>query len=90
MHQDQCFLRYNVNFLKKFCEDSSNNVDWLMKHGVLFNSSLYRKKTSYPTSEYYLYHSDNSLVPKYAEQAIPAARGHRGYIKKGLRYSRYS
>tara|TARA_Y100000588_G_C14262020_1_gene928054 strand:- start:903 stop:2579 length:1677 start_codon:yes stop_codon:yes gene_type:complete len=71
--------------LKKFCEDSSNNVDWLMKHGVLFNSSLYRKKTSYPTSEYYLYHSDNSLVPEYAARAKPAARGHRGFIKNSLR-----
>ena len=68
--------------LKKFCEDSPKNVDWLIQHGVQFNSSVYKKKTSYPTSDYYLYHSDNSLVPKYAEQAKPAARGHRGFIKK--------
>ena len=71
--------------LRKFCEDSPKNVDWLLGHGVEFNASVYKKKTSYPTSNYYLYHSDNSLVPKYAEIAKPAARGHRGYIKKGLR-----
>ena len=71
--------------LRKFCEDSKYNIDWLIEKGVQFNASVYKKKTSYPTSNYYLYHSDNSLVPKYAEQAIPAARGHRGYIKKGLR-----
>ena len=71
--------------LKKFCEDSPKNVEWLLKHGVEFNPSVYKKKTSYPTSEYYLYHSDNSLVPKYAKKAKPAARGHRGYIKKGSR-----
>ena len=71
--------------LKKFCENSSGNLDWLIRHGVEFNSSLYTKKTSYPNNKFFLYHSDNSLVPKYASKAIPAARGHRGYLPGKLR-----
>ena len=33
----------------------------------------------YPGAGYFLYHSDNSLVPSYMEKASPAPRGHRGY-----------
>ena len=47
--------------LRKFCEDSPKNVDWLLGHGVEFNASVYKKKTSYPTSNYYLYHSKKHL-----------------------------
>lgn len=64
--------------LRDFCEQSAPTVDWLMAHGVEFRATLYEKKTSYPWIDYFLYHSDNSLVPAYAEHARPAARGHRG------------
>lgn len=66
--------------LRKFCNDSASNLDWLISHGVQFNSSVYRKKTSYPNKEYFLYHSDNSLVPNYMKLAKPAARGHKGFF----------
>ncbi|MCP5093043.1 MAG: FAD-binding protein, partial [Gammaproteobacteria bacterium] len=39
--------------------------------------------TSYPNVKYFLYHSDNSLLPRYKAVAKPAARGHRGVIRKG-------
>ncbi len=65
--------------LRKFCEDSPGNTQWLIDNGVKFNSTYYPKKTSYPDAGHYLYHSDNSLVPSYMEQAYPAARGHRGF-----------
>ena len=65
--------------LRKFCDTSPANTQWLMDNGVKFNSSYYQTKTSYPDAGYYLYHSDNSLVPKYMETAEPAARGHRGW-----------
>lgn len=64
--------------LRAFCEQSAPTVEWLMAHGVEFRSTLYDKKTSYPWIDYFLYHSDNSLVPSYAKIARPAARGHRG------------
>ena len=65
--------------LKKFCETSAENTQWLMDNGVQFNSQYYQTKTSYPGAGYFLYHSDNSLVPSYMEKATPAPRGHRGY-----------
>lgn len=64
--------------LREFCEQSAPTVDWLTAHGVEFRATLYDKKTSYPWVDYFLYHSDNSLVPSHANGARPAARGHRG------------
>ena len=65
--------------LKKFCDTSAENTQWLMDNGVKFDSSYYKTKTSYPGAGYFLYHSDNSLVPSYMEHATPAPRGHRGW-----------
>lgn len=64
--------------LRRFCVQSPYTVDWLMAKGVEFKPTLYRDKTSYPQIDYFLYHSDNSLLPEYAARATPAARGHRG------------
>ena len=65
--------------LKNFCDTSAENTQWLMDNGVQFDSSYYKIKTSYPGAGYFLYHSDNSLVPSYMEKSIPAPRGHRGF-----------
>ena len=65
--------------LRKFCETSAENTEWLINNGVQFNSSYYKTKTSYPGAGYFLYHPDNSLVPLYMKNAKPAPRGHRGY-----------
>jgi len=67
--------------LRRFCEESPAALDWMMKHGVKFNSRLYAGKTSYPTADYYLYHSDSSLAQSYAMRAKPAARGHRVFMQ---------
>lgn len=64
--------------LRRFCEQSRYTVQWLIDKGVEFRSTLYSGKTSYPQIDYFLYHSDNSLLPTYAAVARPAARGHRG------------
>ncbi len=66
--------------LKEFCKTSAQTVDWMMKHGVDFRATVWPKKTSYPAPEYFLYHSDNTLVSNYKKHAKPAARGHRGYV----------
>ncbi len=73
--------------LRDFCEKSAPTVEWLKSHNVDLRSTLWPKKTSYPAPQYFLYHSDNSLVPSYAKHASPAARGHRGYvpIKQGAK-----
>ena len=69
--------------LRRFCEDSRGNLQWLEQHGVRFEGSLSPVKTSYPTDKYYLYYSGNEAVAEYAEQAKPAPRGHRA-VGKGL------
>jgi len=67
--------------LKKFCDDSLDNMDWLQKQGVRFNSTLSPVKTSYPSNRYFLYYSGNEPVAEYRDQADPAPRGHRTYGK---------
>ena len=55
----------NQNTLRKFCDTSAENTEWLIENGVQFNAKYYSTKSSYPGEGYYLYHSDNTLVPKY-------------------------
>lgn len=73
--------------LRDFCQKSAPTIDWLKSHGVDLRGTLWPHKTSYPAPQYFLYHSDNSLVPSYKKHAAPAARGHRGYvpIKQGAK-----
>src|SRR5690606_434234 len=64
--------------LRRFCEQSNANLEWLRSQGVEFEGSLYNQvKRSYPPPEYYLYFSGNELVAGYSERARPAPRGHR-------------
>jgi 3-oxo-5alpha-steroid 4-dehydrogenase len=63
--------------LKRFCDDSVAQLDWLMAHGVRFEPKRYDTKTSYPPPGYSLYHSDSSLVATRAAKARPAPRGHK-------------
>ncbi|MGI9322854.1 MAG: FAD-dependent oxidoreductase, partial [Pseudomonadales bacterium] len=69
--------------LMRFCRNSADNLEWLMKQGVPFSGPVWKKKNSYPNVQYFLYHPDNSLLPDYAKQATPAARGHRGVARNG-------
>lgn len=69
--------------LRRFCDESAATVDWLVEHGAKLNSRVYRKKTSYPPLDYFLYHSDSSLAAPYAKHAKPAARGHRAHTTNG-------
>lgn len=63
--------------LKRFCEESAPNIDWLVQHGVGFEGSLYSGKTNYPPEDKYLYYAGNEKVPTFAAKAKPSARGHR-------------
>ena len=73
--------------LRDFCKKSAPTIEWLKGHNVDLRGTLWPHKTSYPAPQYFLYHSDNSLVPSYKKHAAPAARGHRGYvpIKQGAK-----
>ncbi|TFB43644.1 FAD-binding protein [Pseudomonas sp. F01002] len=63
--------------LRSFCEGSAEQLAWLERQGVAFESSVPPHKTSYPSDQYYLYYSGNEAVPAYAAIAKPAPRGHR-------------
>ncbi len=69
--------------LRRFCEQSADTMDWLVKHGVPFQGSVYHAKTNYPPDGKYLYFSGNENTPSFAQQAKPAPRGHRT-VGKGL------
>src|SRR5690606_36717576 len=66
--------------LKKFCDDSVENVDWLVSHGVPFEASYRPYKTAYPSNRHYFYFSGNESFPPYNQHAKPVPRGHR--VKK--------
>ncbi len=64
--------------LKRFCDESVNNFDWLASHGVPFEASFCPYKTAYPSNQHYFYYSGNESFPPYSEHATPVPRGHRG------------
>ncbi len=63
--------------LRRFCDESSANLEWLVEHGLQFGSRFYDGKTSYPPPGYDLYFSGNERVAAYQDIAPPAPRGHR-------------
>lgn len=63
--------------LRDFCDNSTEMLSWLEKHGVPFEGSLCPVKTSYPTDDYYLYYSGNEGFSPFKDVAKPAPRGHR-------------
>lgn len=69
--------------LRRFCDDSVANLEWLEKHGVRFSSEYCPYKTSYPLDRYTLYYSGNESFAPYRDTATPVPRGHRP-VGKGL------
>lgn len=60
--------------LRKFCEESPANFDWVTANGVRYSGKLFDKKTSYPVHGNSLYYSGNEIAR--ADSARPAPRGH--------------
>ncbi len=63
--------------LRRYCQGSGGDVDWLVAHGVRYASDLYLEKATFPPDGKYLYYSGNEKSPAYAAKARPAPRGHR-------------
>ncbi len=63
--------------LRRFCDESNANLEWLGSFGVPHGSSAFLEKASFPPDGYWLYYSGNEKVPAYAAVAKPAPRGHR-------------
>jgi len=73
--------------VSKFCNDSASNLDWLIGHGVPYDSTLYEEKTVFPPDGAFLYYSGNEKVSTFAAKAKPAPRGHRA-VGKGFNCGR--
>ena len=63
--------------LRRFCEESAAQIEWMEAQGVKYDSALFEHKTTYPPEGSFLYYSGNEKVPSYTTAARPAARGHR-------------
>jgi 3-oxo-5alpha-steroid 4-dehydrogenase len=63
--------------LRRFCDGSAADLDWLAANGVEFSGTVFKDKTAYPPDGYFLYYSGNEKVPSYTRMAKPAPRGHR-------------
>lgn len=63
--------------LRRYCEQSAANLEWLEGHGVPYSSEAYVEKTLYPPDGKYLYYAGNEKMPEHAARARPAPRGHR-------------
>lgn len=69
--------------LRRFCDHSVSNMEWLESHGVQFGSRYYKEKNSFPGGHWGLYHSGNEAYAPYNANTTPAARGH---ISQGSGY----
>ena len=77
------YLRYEIGdvvreeTLRRFCDESAANFEWLCSHGMAFGSRFFTEKRSYPPPNHDLYYSGNEAAPSFAGVAKSAARGHR-------------
>lgn len=62
--------------LRRFCEQSGPNMEWLVKHGARFSGTLRAMNAEYMSPGYSLYYSGNELTKRRAAVAKPAPRGH--------------
>ena len=63
--------------VRRYCEQSRDNIDWLIQHGVPYQDTVFKDKIVYPPDDTALYYSGNEKTAEYARVAAPAARGHR-------------
>ena len=69
--------------LRKFCDESAANLEWVHQQGANYSSSFYKEKTVYPPEGKFLYYAGNELLPRNQAISKPAPRGHRT-VGKGL------
>ncbi|MER1967701.1 FAD-binding protein [Castellaniella sp. GW247-6E4] len=77
--------------LRRFCENSAGNLDWLISHGATYGARLAKPDEAYDvalSAGASLYFSGNEFVRSYAAVAKPAPRGHitvgPGFGSKGV------
>lgn len=75
LSQEDCAV--GAETLKRYCEGSNADLEWLEKNGVPFSGDAFLDKATYPPEGKFLYFSGNEKVPSYKKKANPAPRGHR-------------
>lgn len=63
--------------LRRFCDESADNIAWLEQHGVPFSGELFEGKTTYPPNGKFLYYSGSEKIEHFTRFAKPAPRGHK-------------
>jgi len=76
--------------LRRFCEGSCEDIEWLCRQGLQFGGKPYLEKTAYPPDGYFLYYSGNENVPAFKVNAVPAPRGHRTHGTGATGYAYYA
>ena len=61
--------------LRRFCESSNDNIEWLEQFGVRFGSTFFEERIAYPPDGFFLYYT--GMEKFRAEAARVAPRGHR-------------
>lgn len=61
--------------LRRFCDESNANIEWVTGHGVEMDSTLYPDRAAYPPDGYHLYYTGMEAFR--GDVARPAPRGHR-------------
>ena len=62
--------------LRRFCEESTENLEWMIRHGAKFSGQMRSMNAEYMEVGYSLYFSGNERSKKMSEAAKPAPRGH--------------
>ncbi len=63
--------------LRRFCEGSNGDMEWLAGHGVPYGGNAFLDKIAFPPDGYWLYYSGNENTDRFRKIAAPAPRGHR-------------
>ena len=69
--------------LRRFCEGSNADIEWLESLGVPYGGNVFEGKTAFPPDGYWIYYSGNEKMPEFSSVAKPAPRGHR-VARKGF------
>ena len=75
LSQEECPVSEQT--LRRFCEGSNADLQWLESNGVPFSGDAFLEKATYPPEGKFLYFSGNEKTPSYKKNARPAPRGHR-------------
>jgi 3-oxo-5alpha-steroid 4-dehydrogenase len=62
--------------LRRFCETSNDNLEWLIGHGAKFSGNLRSMNAEYMEQGHSLYFSGNERTKRMSAVAKPAPRGH--------------